>query len=1447
MRSDFQLSQHAETIYRDRLKKRKKRRIVVILAWIVAFCTSYMLIIPTITLEKKPPCGMEEHTHDDGCFTVEEHLVCPREEHVHTDGCYEERDVLICATPEHPAHKHDETCYEDEKVLVCPLDESEDHKHGDECYEIRRVLVCGMEESEGHIHDDSCYEKRNVLVCGKDEHIHDGSCYESETVLSCGKEEHVHSEGCYASGGEDGEENGDVLPDAGLTGNRRDDVASVARSQLGYKESDEDFIRDADGERRGFTRYGDRYGDPYGDWNAAFVAFCMERAGVEEFPGYGKLTGEGICDEDLFIPPDGYTPQKGDVILTDGDEDGLPDCCGVVIETEDGDGALSISSIEGDLSDAVGIVTHLSDDDDIIGYIVLPEPVTDPDASDEATEIETGPAEEPNTTDGVVAETEEKKEETVSLSCVSESGIVVTVTGPASSFPNDGKGIQFVAEELSGSPDDLGPLEKYDELENALENGCGDCSVYLFDLKLVSDGVETEPTGPVCVSFEGFDKKIDSAYHLGETSTKLDTQETDGGEISFVTGHFSVYGLVSEPDRDITEPEDETMSLEVKKVWTDTWDEHDPVTMTLFLRGPDGETVPTGRALTLDEEGGWSDVFDELDAPSEGWSYFVVESPVDGYIAQYGSIKPAQSHEGEIWVPVPDNAMTDGGTYVFCTTYGNNRYLLNKGTGSDLSATTATYGGSIEIGGATYPSYLTNVASTAVFSAEAQGDGFLLRNTSSGQYLNGATFTSQIGSATPYIVDSNLLSCAKGYLYLNYWYGNAGFRLTSYRQRASSFQLYELFPEPEASAYTTTVKNTKIYPSQGIIDPKPELHKTIDYLGDDGNNPDTDLSGEDYYRLYLDVIGSHQPVDLLIVADASSSMNYPLSGGTTRQEALDRIVNGTILSGSGAGATRDSDGIIYNFLHMHPENNVAVTCFAGGWNEVNTGTYEGTKDRFNPITMDWTSLSGMPNGGASAQDCYASVVNTGTPGSANGTNYTSALLRAEEILSDPAIADNNHLKVMIFLTDGEPNRIIDEDGVIRAETGDHTYTENKFVSFVEAHPNMVPYIVGISPDANSGAAYNTLSSIAERAHLTYYPADDADYLQTVLHTIIERSKFSLVQIVDELSEYVEFYGENPDVKVVRTDSDGNETTVWENGGPTELNYDAGGNPIIQSVDYEPGDGDPSTGTVKVTFNPECLLDGENTFVLSFNVKLNEHAKEVFAADGYDATGDEGTDYGENGTSSGKDGFYSNDDAYITFTAYDIGHKTEYPHPVVQTTAVDFEIVKISASDGSMLPGAEFDLYRSVGQEYEGATLIPGLTGEFGKRINTAPLVTDEDGKTDVLTLVPGRYYLVERRAPDGYYPVSKPIVFDLTRDGVTSVAGEQYADNAEPFTDPDSDVVGIEVTNNTSHHLPDTGGSGEETVIFSGLLLTAGALICGYVVYKRERRALSKDTHIPER
>ena len=114
--------------------KRLWYRVVTMLAAIVVFITTYMLILPAITMERQPICGMEEHTH--------------------TDDCYEIQQVLTCSLAESPPHWHSEICYSEEGELICGMEETDGHEHSDECYSGERVLICGLEE---HIHTDACY------------------------------------------------------------------------------------------------------------------------------------------------------------------------------------------------------------------------------------------------------------------------------------------------------------------------------------------------------------------------------------------------------------------------------------------------------------------------------------------------------------------------------------------------------------------------------------------------------------------------------------------------------------------------------------------------------------------------------------------------------------------------------------------------------------------------------------------------------------------------------------------------------------------------------------------------------------------------------------------------------------------------------------------------------------------------------------------------------------------------------------------------------------------------------------------------------------------------------------------------------------------------------------------------------------------------------------------
>ena len=70
-------------------KKKRWRKIVSVMAAIVVFITTYALILPAVTLEVPPDCGLEEHTHTDECRSADGALICGKQEHVHTEACSE--------------------------------------------------------------------------------------------------------------------------------------------------------------------------------------------------------------------------------------------------------------------------------------------------------------------------------------------------------------------------------------------------------------------------------------------------------------------------------------------------------------------------------------------------------------------------------------------------------------------------------------------------------------------------------------------------------------------------------------------------------------------------------------------------------------------------------------------------------------------------------------------------------------------------------------------------------------------------------------------------------------------------------------------------------------------------------------------------------------------------------------------------------------------------------------------------------------------------------------------------------------------------------------------------------------------------------------------------------------------------------------------------------------
>jgi len=135
----------AEVLRLSHLEMRWKK-LAGVLAIIVVFCTTYMLILPAITMEKDIYCGLDEHLHEDSCYIVESIPVCDYQSV--TDA---ENEEFASDTEKDSATK--ETTAEDATTKNTDFFE-ENHEHTSECYEYKNILVCTKEE---HSHEERCF------------------------------------------------------------------------------------------------------------------------------------------------------------------------------------------------------------------------------------------------------------------------------------------------------------------------------------------------------------------------------------------------------------------------------------------------------------------------------------------------------------------------------------------------------------------------------------------------------------------------------------------------------------------------------------------------------------------------------------------------------------------------------------------------------------------------------------------------------------------------------------------------------------------------------------------------------------------------------------------------------------------------------------------------------------------------------------------------------------------------------------------------------------------------------------------------------------------------------------------------------------------------------------------------------------------------------------------
>ena len=362
------LKTYMERFRENRHTLRRYTAFVLALAMITTLFVNWQLHGVGISMTAQYQCGEEEHTHTADCYTKV--LTCGYEE-----GELENADEVAAAAAtsqptveaepaplslepqiEFVPHEHTEDCYTEVQTLTCM---EEEHVHGDDCFDPEDgTLIC---EKFEHTHDENCYTTEYELTCGLEEgelveqvveptqsaelaamavaepvaleptvdtvepiyHHHTDACYEE--VLTCPLPEHHHTVACLSDTSADvetPEEWQAANAEAVMTGNWDEDLLSVAKTQLGYEQSEKNFeIAPADGVTlHYYSRYGQSYGNPYGEWDVMFLSYCLKYAGIPQsaIPQEASVLAlrSSMSDMDWLLDgEDGSAANVGDIVI----------------------------------------------------------------------------------------------------------------------------------------------------------------------------------------------------------------------------------------------------------------------------------------------------------------------------------------------------------------------------------------------------------------------------------------------------------------------------------------------------------------------------------------------------------------------------------------------------------------------------------------------------------------------------------------------------------------------------------------------------------------------------------------------------------------------------------------------------------------------------------------------------------------------------------------------------------------------------------------------------------------------------------------------------------------------------------------------------------------------------------------------------------------------------
>ena len=617
-------------------------------------------------------------------------------------------------------------------------------------------------------------------------------------------------------------------------------------------------------------------------------------------------------------------------------------------------------------------------------------------------------------------------------------------------------------------------------------------------------------------------------------------------------------------------------------------------------------------------------------------------------------------------------------------------------------------------------------------------------------------------------------------------------------------------PEPNPPAPGTQIKDIK---------------KMIDYLGDGAANPDTRVAGKEDYRQYLEFTGQEpkqkeEPgYDFLIAVDTTASMTTRdyYSKITGREERRDDIADKLL---NGGDRYSYGDGLLTKLLAANPKNKACVMTFVGDDN------YDGERcqlDTQTKVPYGWQSL------GRNSEARVSVRYSSGT-----GTNYCTPLYRAAQLFKDDSVVNDGNRKVLIFITDGEPNESVsrynpryDEVTISTSKYADITGDNSKAYRYLQSQVGAIDFhSIAIKIEERRLSELRDLTNTARgQLHL----ADDAEGLTNAFDKITSSYSTNNLYLEDVLSPYVDLNKEQVDFQIKRIAADGTKTVIWEGGvgnyHNTRYNYTTLGHAVgdgdkyISWASYSLGVGETGKqDRVQVKFREGHNL-GNETFQVSYNLKINDTAKAYLAehSNVYPHKGEFNTDFGKNKTSSGQPGLYSNEEAQLKYMQAGDRQFAVYPHPVVQTANPGLKIKKVDWEKTSQgLKGASFALYRT-NPTYSWATAIAAYSGNGSEK--TTRFSTDGQGNLFIRGLEAGDYYLKEVAAPAGYRQLDRALSFSLDEEGNVTIKG-----TPDPAFSQASG--GIQVKNiKEGRELPQAGGPGQGSWAGLAILLVlAGAI-----------------------